>query len=160
VSMAVLGLCGLACSGAKDAIQEKVAETVTEKVTEKTLEGVTGATNVDLTGEGGSVDISALPAWLHYPGVKGTAHVSTPASGSSGPGEMWMLQTTDGLAAVKAWYGQALSTWNQQTLTETGDGLLIMAQSPAGDASVTVVVSVEEGGPTTINVMTASPGPK
>ncbi len=160
ISVAVLGLLGLGCFGAGDALKDKVSETVAEKVTEKAIEAAAGGgAAVDLAAGGGTVDLADLPAWLRYPGATGMARFSNPGDASSGPGEMWMLQSSDALPAVKAWYAQSLSTWKQTTVAETGDSLVLSAQSPGTDGSVTLTVTAEQGGPTSITILHARGAP-
>jgi len=159
LAVTLLGLCGLACGGAKDALTEKVSETVAEKVTEKALEATTGTSQVDFAADGGAVDISAMPEWLRYPGATGKAHVASAPDATSGGGDMWMMQTADPLPAVKAWYQKALSTWQQQVATETAEAVLFVAQSPSGDASVSVTISKETDGPTTVTIMHSKTAP-
>ena len=127
------------CMVCGEGLSEKIAEKAMEKAAEV---GSGGKAKIDV---GSKVDISALPGYLHYPGV--TAKGKFSMSGGDGQGTVWGLETADPVQKVKDWYKKSLEGkgWKENATMDTGEGMMIMYVAPDEKEIVTVVLSTEKG---------------
>jgi hypothetical protein len=145
ISLVVLTLL-LAVMVAADVSCMKCGESIAKKATEKALEGAVnaatgGKSNIDVSG---NVDLTGLPSFAVYPGVKGTAKWSI--SGDDGAGYSYVLESADPVATVVAWYKSSFegSGWKQGATMESGEGTMFMYGSPDEKEMVTATISKDE----------------
>ncbi len=132
----------------------RCGRSISEKLAEKAVQGAVKAAtgnNVDI-GAGGNVDLSGLPANMHYPGAVAKARWSM--SGEGGSGTMYSFETADAVANVVNFYKTALAGWKNATTAETGDATIMVYGSADEKESVTVTVGKDkDSGKTTLGLL-------
>ncbi|MEO0081408.1 MAG: hypothetical protein ABIL25_03820 [candidate division WOR-3 bacterium] len=125
----------------------KCGENIARKATEKALENAVktatgGKAQIDVSGD---VDVSDLPAFLRYPGAKAVAKWSL--STGEGKGSVYSFETTDAKDAVVNWFKASFvgQGWKESAVMETGEGTMLMHQSPDEKQFATVMVGTDEG---------------
>lgn len=114
------------------------AESVAKKAAEKTLEAASGGkAKVDL-GSGGNIDLSGLPATMHYPGAKAISRFSL--SGEEGKGASYVFETSDPASTIIAWYRKSLTGWKEQATMETADGNMVAFTEPGEKRNVLITI--------------------
>jgi hypothetical protein len=127
----------------------KCGQNVSQKIAEKAIEGAVdkatgGKTNIDV---GSNVDLSGLPAFLHYPG--GTAKARWSMSSKEGTGTVYSFETKDPAASVADFYKKALAGWKNSSTMES-DGATIMSYGTENEKEfVTLTISKEKDSNTT-----------
>jgi hypothetical protein len=114
---------------------------------EKALEGAVerssgGKAKIDM---GGNVDLSGLPAHLHYPGAAAKARWAMSNEGTTGT--VYTFETADPTASVVNFYKQAMAGWKNNSTMET-DGATILVYGTEDEkqmATVTVATDKESG---------------
>ena len=147
-SVAVLAATSLAC-GAGDKVKEGIGEMTGEKITEQVLEGATGG---DLSVDGGAnVDFSDLPPILRPPGAVARGRMSMTNEG--GTGTLYLMDATETVPAVVAWYKESLASWKLATELATGDGTMLLYTSPDESHNAQIQVSPGERGKVSVSVL-------
>jgi hypothetical protein len=127
----------------------KCGQNVSQKIAEKAIEGAVdkatgGKADIDV---GSSVDLSGLPAFLHYPGA--TAKARWSMSGKEGTGTVYSFETKDAAASVADFYKKALAGWTNSSTMES-EGATIMSYGTENEKEfVTLTVSKEKDSNTT-----------
>lgn len=147
-SVVVLASTSLAC-GAGDKVKQGLTEMTGEKITEQVLEGATGG-NLQIDG-GAQVDLSDLPPILTPPGVTGKGRMNMTNEG--GTGTLYMMESTDSVATILAWYKQSLATWKLATELATGDGTMLMYNSPDDSVYAQITVAPGDEGKVAVTVL-------
>jgi hypothetical protein len=119
----------------------KCGENVSKKIAEKAVEGAVekatgGKANIDV---GSNVDLSGLPAFLHYPGA--TAKARWTMSGKEGTGTVYSFETKDPAAAVADFYKKALAGWKNASTMETEESTILAYGTENEKEFVTLTVS-------------------
>jgi hypothetical protein len=132
----------------------KCGESVSKKIAEKAMEGAVKAASggkADIS-TGGNVDLSGLPASLHYPGAVAKARWSM--GGEGGSGTMYTFETPDPVANVVSFYKTALAGWKNASTMETGDATILVygTEDEKQTASVTVAKD-KDSGKTTLGLL-------
>lgn len=124
----------------------KCGEKAGKKVAERMVEQATGG---KAKVEVGTVDISALPAYLRYPNAmaKGKFEITS----EEGSGIHWTFETSDPAGNVVEFYKNALSGWKRSVTAETPEATTMFFGSPDEKEAMVVVVG-SEGGKTTLNL--------
>ena len=127
----------------------KCGQNVSQKIAEKAMEGAVekatgGKANIDV---GSNVDLSGLPALLHYPGA--TAKARWSMSGKEGTGTVYSFETKDPIAAVVDFYKKALAGWKNSSTMESGDATILVYGTEDEKQFVTLTVSREKDSNTT-----------
>ena len=146
-SLTLIGLIALGCG-----LGDKVSELVGEEAIEKAIE-LNGGGDVELD-IGGSVDMADLPDYCQYPGAKATGKIST--STAEGSGAQYMLESSDPVATVVAWYKQQFAAWTNQLTIETPEGTQLVYNRTGTDDMVHVLVTQGDEGITNIMVSYAN----
>jgi hypothetical protein len=97
---------------------------------------------------GSNVDLSALPAQLHYPGA--TATGSWSATTPKGQGTAYTFETTDDLSKVTEFFKAAMPAWKTQSTTQTQEGTMLAAASPDEKEGMVTMISASEGKTTVV----------
>ena len=127
----------------------KCGQNVSQKIAEKAIEGAVnkttgGRANIDV---GSNVDLSGLPAFLHYPGATAKGRFSM--SGKEGTGTVYTFETKDPAASVADFYKKALAGWKNSSTMES-DGATIMSYGTENEKEfVTLTISKEKDSNTT-----------
>ena len=122
----------------------KCGQDVSQKIAEKAIEGAVnkttgGRAKIDV---GTNVDLSGLPAFLHYPGA--TAKNSWSMSGKEGTGTVYSFETKDPAASVADFYKKALAGWKKAS-TMGSDEATIMSYGTENEKEfVTLTISKEK----------------
>ena len=127
----------------------KCGQDVSQKIAEKAIEGAVekatgGKANIDV---GSNVDLSGLPAFLHYPGAAAKARWSM--SGKEGTGTVYTFETKDPTASVIGFYKKALAGWKNSSTMESGDATIMVYGTENEKEFVTLTVSRDEDSSTT-----------
>ena len=127
----------------------KCGQNVSQKIAEKAIEGAVnkatgGKANIDV---GSNVDLSGLPAFLHYPGAAAKARWSM--SGKEGTGTVYTFETNDPTASVIDFYKKALAGWKNSSTMESGDATVMSYGTENEKEFVTLTVSKEKDSNTT-----------
>ncbi len=122
----------------------KCGQDVSEKMAEKAIEGAVekatgGKANIDV---GGNVDLSGLPAFLHYPGAAAKASWSMSQEGTTGT--VYTFETMDPGTAVIEFYKKALAEWKNLSTMQNEDATVLVYGTENDKEFVTVTVSKEE----------------
>ncbi len=147
-SLAVLAATSLAC-GAGEKVREGITEMSGEKIAEKVLEGASGG-NLAVDG-GAAVDLADLPPILRPPNV--TARGRMNMTNEGGTGTLYMLETTDPAATVLAWYKTSLASWKLATELATGDGTMLLYNSPDDSVYAQITVASGEEGKVAVTIL-------
>ena len=118
----------------------KCGQNVSQRIAEKALEGALnkttgGKANIDV---GSSVDLSSLPAFLHYPGATAKGRFSM--SGKEGTGTVYTFETKDPTTSVVDFYKKALAGWKSALTSENDDAVTLVYATENEKESVTVNV--------------------
>jgi hypothetical protein len=122
----------------------KCGQDVSQKIAEKAIEGAVnkttgGRANIDV---GSNVDLSGLPAFLHYPGA--TAKARWSMSGKEGTGTVYTFETKDPAASIADFYKKALAGWKNSSTMES-DGATIMSYGTENEKEfVTLTIAKEK----------------
>lgn len=141
----VIGLClalsfvvaiGVGCA--------KCGKDVSQKIAEKAIEGAVdkatgGRASIDV---GSNVDLSGLPATLHYPGANAKARWSN--SSKEGTGTVYTFETKDPTASVIDFYKKALAGWKNSSTMESGDATVLVYGTEDEKQSVALTVTKEK----------------
>ena len=127
----------------------KCGQNVSQKIAEKAMEGAVekatgGKANIDV---GSNVDLSGLPAFLHYPGAVAKARWSM--SGKEGTGTVYTFETKDPAASVADFYKKALAGWKNSSTMESGEAIIMSYGTETEKEFVTLTISKEKDSNTT-----------
>jgi hypothetical protein len=127
----------------------KCGQNVSQKIAEKAIEGAVdkatgGKANIDV---GGNVDLSGLPAFLHYPGA--TAKARWSMSGKEGTGTVYTFETKDPAASIADFYKKALAGWKNSSTMESGEAIIMSYGTETEKEFVTLTISKEKDSNTT-----------
>lgn len=119
----------------------KCGQNVSQKIAEKALEGALnkttgGKANIDV---GSSVDLSGLPAFLHYPGATAKGRYSMSKEATTGT--VYTFETKDPTVTVIDFYKKALAAWKNSMTAENDDAVTLVYATENKKESVTVNVS-------------------
>jgi hypothetical protein len=140
VLLLMLGLVlvvGTSCTRCGKSVAEQAVESAVEKATG-------GRADIDV---GGSIDLSGLPAFLHYPGA--TAKARWGASDKGATGTVYAFETKDPAESVIDFYRKALAGWKNLSTMQSGDATVLVYGSEDDMESVTVTVSRDDDQKTT-----------
>jgi hypothetical protein len=117
---------------------------ISEKIAQKAMEGAVekatgGKAKIDI---GGNVDLSGLPAFLHYPGASAKARWAM--SGEGGTGTVYTFETADPAASVVSFYKQALAGWKNASTMESGDATILVYGTEDEKQMTTVTVAKDK----------------
>jgi hypothetical protein len=127
----------------------KCGQDVSKKMAEKAIEGAVekatgGKANIDV---GSNVDLSGLPAFLHYPSATAKARWSMSKEGTTGT--VYTFETTDPTANVIDFYKKALASWKNSSTMENEDATIMSYGTENEKEFVTLTVSKEKDSNTT-----------
>lgn len=122
----------------------KCGQDVSQKIAEKAIEGAVnkttgGKANIDV---GSNVDLSGLPATLHYPGAAAKARWSM--SGKEGTGTVYTFETKDPTTSVVDFYKKALAGWKSSSTMENEDATILVYGTENEKEFVTLTVSKDK----------------
>ena len=119
----------------------KCGENIAEKIAEEAVEAAGGG-KVDIDARG--TDMTDLPEFLRYPGVKAVNRVSITTA--EGKGTVWSLESSDQIGNIVDWYRAAIKTqgWKTGAEMETGESTMLMGASEDDEESVTILLVWEE----------------
>lgn len=132
----------------------KCGEGVSRKMTEKAVEGAVekatgGKANIDV---GSNVDLSGLPAFLHYPGAVAKARWSMSQEGTTGT--VYTFETKDPATAVIEFYTKALAGWkNSSTMQNEDATVLVYGTEDEGEFVTLTVAKEEDSNMTSLNLL-------
>ena len=132
----------------------KCGQNVSQKIAEKAMEGAVekatgGKANIDV---GSNVDLSGLPAFLHYPGAVAKARWSMSNEGTTGT--VYSFETTGPTATVVNFYKQALSGWKNASTMENDEATILVYGTEDEKQTATVTVAKDkESGKTSLTVL-------
>ena len=140
--VSVIGLClalslvvviGVGCA--------KCGKDVSQKIAEKAIEGAInkstgGRADIDV---GSNVDLTGLPATLHYPGAVAKGRFSM--TGKEGSGTVYTFETKDPTASVVGFYKKALAGWKNSLTAEEADAVTLVYATENEKESATINVS-------------------
>ena len=121
------------CARCGQSVSEKVAEKAMEKAVERASGG---KANIDV---GSNVDVSGLPAYMHYPGALAKSRWTM--SNEGGSGTMYTFETADPIANVVGFYKTALAGWKSASTMESGDATILVYGTEDEKEMATVTVS-------------------
>jgi len=127
----------------------KCGQDVSKKMAEKAIEGAVekatgGKANIDV---GSNVDLSGLPAFLHYPNAAAKARWSMSKEGTTGT--VYTFETKDPIANVIDFYKKALASWKNSSTMENEDATIMSFGTENEKEFVTLTVSKEKDTNTT-----------
>jgi len=127
----------------------KCGQDVSKKMAEKAIEGAVekatgGKANIDV---GSNVDLSGLPAFLHYPNAAAKARWSMSKEGTTGT--VYTFETKDPIASVIDFYKKALASWKNSSTMENEDATIMSFGTENEKEFVTLTVSKEKDTNTT-----------
>jgi len=126
----------------------KCGQNVSQKIAEKAIEGaVDKATGGKASIDVGNVDLSGLPAFLHYPGATAKGRFSM--SGKEGTGTVYTFETKDPAASVADFYKKALAGWKNSSTMESGEATIMSYGTETEKEFVTLTISKEKDSNTT-----------
>jgi len=119
----------------------KCGENVSKRIAERAVEGAVdkatgGKAKIDI---GGNVDLSGLPAFLHYPGA--TARNRWSMTGEQGTGTVYSFETKDPAASVTDFYKKALAGWKNSSIMENEEATILTYGGENEKEFVTLTVS-------------------
>ena len=122
----------------------KCGQDVSMKVAEKAVEGAVekatgGKANVDV---GSNVDLSGLPAFLHYPSAIAKARWSMSKEGTTGT--VYTFETKDPTTAVIGFYKKALAGWKNSSTMESEGATVLVYGTENEKEFVTLTVNKEK----------------
>jgi len=103
-----------------------------------------GKANIDV---GSNVDLSGLPAFLHYPNAAAKARWSMSKEGTTGT--VYTFETKDPIASVIDFYKKALASWKNSSTMENEDATIMSFGTENEKEFVTLTVSKEKDTNTT-----------
>jgi hypothetical protein len=114
---------------------------ISERIAQKAMQGAVekatgGKAQIDM---GGNVDLSGLPAFLHYPGALAKARWAMSNEGTTGT--VYTFETADPTTSVVNFYKQALAGWKSSSTMETGDATILVYGTADEKEMVTVTVA-------------------
>ncbi|GEM_PF-396184 len=123
----------------------KCGQDVSQKIAEKAIEGAVnkttgGKANIDV---GSNVDLSGLPATLHYPGAAAKARWGMSNEGTTGT--VYTFETKDPTATVIDFYKKALAGWKNSSTMQNEDATILVYGTENEEEFVTVTVSRDKG---------------
>lgn len=127
---------------------------ISEKIAEKAVEGAIekasgGKADIDV---GSNIDLSGLPAFLHYPGAVAKGRWSM--SGEQGTGTAYTFQTNDAAAAVVDFYKKALVGWKNASTMESGDATVLIYGTEDEKQTATITVAKDkDSGKTSLTLL-------
>jgi len=127
----------------------KCGQDVSKKMAEKAIEGAVekstgGKANIDV---GSNVDLSGLPAFLHYPNATAKARWSMSKDGTTGT--VHTFETKDPTANVIDFYKKALASWKNSSTMQNDDATIMSYGTENEKEFVTLTVSKEKDSNTT-----------
>jgi hypothetical protein len=130
------------CMKCGDKIAQKAVESAVEKSTG-------GKAKIDV---GGNVDLSALPAFLRYPGAIAKARWAMSREGTTGT--VYTFETADPVSSVVNFYKQALSGWKNASTMESGDAtILVYGTEDEKQAATVTVAKDKDSGKTSLTLL-------
>jgi hypothetical protein len=98
-----------------------------------------GRANFDV---GSNVDLSGLPAFLHYPGATAKGRWSMSNEGTTGT--VYSFETPGPTATVVNFYKQALSEWKSSSTMENDEATILVYGTEDAKQAVTVTVAEDK----------------
>jgi len=123
---------GVGCTRCGQDVSEKAVEDAVEKATG-------GKANIDV---GSNVDLSGLPAFLHYPGAAAKARWSMSKEGTTGA--VYTFETKDPTTAVIEFYKKALAGWKNASTMQSEKATVLVYGKEDEKEFATVTVSKEK----------------
>jgi hypothetical protein len=135
IAVFTLALCAMVVAGVGCM---KCGESIAEKATEKAVEAASGG---KVKVDAGVTDMSDLPGFLRYPGVKAVGKMSVATE--EGHGTVWSLESGDLIGNIVDWYRAALKTqgWKTGAEVQTGKGTMLVGASADEKETVSILLS-------------------
>jgi hypothetical protein len=122
----------------------RCGRSISEKLAQKAMEGAVehatgGKAKIDV---GGNVDLSGLPAFLHYAGASAKARWAMSNEGTTGT--VYTFETVDAPASVINFYKTALAGWKNASTMETDEATILVYGTEDEKQMVTVTVAKDK----------------